>query len=247
MLNLILFLLFQLPFNYFSRLRASVSVTPLVISLISILSVLPSLLVKALSRSLSAPNTCNCPQKITFLLNPSPLTSSYCLSSSYLPCSNSSSLALPLNFLWNTSLKISLIFKWANLTAKPAVSRRREWQQRARFHISDKEGNAFPFMISRFLTDDMCHAKFYPLGKTALSTRLDDTNLLSEVFFKRNFFHDKKNQTWETRKGRELQFLAMRTGFQMGCTVSSLSLDWIKPFVTWSDLRVDLALSRCSW
>lgn len=110
---------------------------PLVISLIRRLS---SLLVKALSRSLSAPNTCNCPQKITFVLHPNPLTSSYCLSSSYLPCSYSSSLVLPLNFLWNTLLKISLIFKWANLTSKPAASRR--W-------VSVTTKNSFPYQWQR--------------------------------------------------------------------------------------------------
>lgn len=39
-------------------------------------------------------------------------------------------------------------------------------------------------MISRFLTGDMCHAEFHPLGKAALSMRLDDTYLISEVLQK---------------------------------------------------------------
>lgn len=222
---------------------------PLVISLISILSVLPSLLVKALSRSLSAPSTCNCPQKIAFLLQPRPLTSSFCLSSSYLPCSYSSSLVLPLNFLWNTLLKISLIFKWANLTSKPTVSRR--W-------VPVTTKNSFPYQWQRrkclSLYDIKIHNWWHapcrvliPSGRR-LWVRGWVTHILSlRSSSKGTFSMIKKNQTWETRKGRELQFLAMRTGFQMGCTVSSLSWGWTKPCMTLSDLRVDLALSRDSW
>lgn len=158
---------------------------PLVISLISVLSVLPSLLVKALSRPLSAPSTCNYPQKITFLLQPSPLTSSYCLSSSYLPCSYSSSLVLPLNFLWNNLLKISLLFKWANLTSEPAVSRR--W-------VPVTTKSSFPYQWQRRKCFSLCdikipnwwHVPHRALSpwKAALRTRLDDTHLISEVLQK---------------------------------------------------------------
>lgn len=222
-----------------------VSVMPLVISLISMLSVLPSLLVKALSRSLSAPNPCNCPLKITFLLQPSPLTSSYSLSSSYLHCSYSSSLVLPLNFLWNTLLKFSLLFKWANLTSNPAVSRRwvsvtkkdlfpYQWQRRKCFSLCDikipnwwHEPCRVPSPWRGSFEDELGWHISYLWGSSKGTSSIIE-----------------KNQTWESRRGRELQVLALRTGLQMSCSFSSLSQGWTKPWMTWSDLRIDLALSR---
>lgn len=143
-LNLIPFLLFQFPFNYFSRLHSSVSVmSPSFCHLISILLILPSLLVKALNKIIASTQYLKVSSENLFT-SPSPVHWHPLIASH--PLTYLVATVLPLffrwteHFLWNILLRISLTFKWANLTSKSAVSR--GWM-----YVTTK--NSFPYQWQR--------------------------------------------------------------------------------------------------
>lgn len=96
------------------------------------------------------------------------------------------------------------------------------------FHVSGKGENVFPFIISRFITNDILHEVSYHLGK-------DDIYFEQQVGL----------HSLLTFPSQITFYVIKKTYLNgVGCAVSSLSLGWTKPLVTYFDVRAALLLAE---